>query len=388
VLEFRVLGEFEVVRDGATVTLPPSRKTRALLAYLALSRQKHRRERLCEIFWDVPDDPRGALRWSLSKIRPLVDDPGCPRLVADRQRVEGEAVAYEPYYEDPVVAYVAGPRGEADTYVFPAAGDSGCIIDYSRCVLGPAFRPRLEEGRSAQYATNFYRDQVNRVMRALHRYAPAYVGRRAEALKAAVLANFDAVFPVLCAADFVAIGRSVRAALVDASVPDAGEVRPFRVAPEGLELAARLEREALDLFVTGLHDLAEASGARRPMSIPAFPGAALLGSVFGEWRFASWAAREPGRARAAALVDAWRYGNELRYSGADYAKWPPWARLDEIERHLGGLKISALFERGVEPFLEALQPGARVEVIAERLRAEQEELDGQPVSTASSWLDE
>ena len=87
-LEFRVLGEFEVVRDGATVTLPPSRKTRALLAYLALSRQKHRRERLCEIFWDVPDDPRGALRWSLSKIRPLVDDPGCPRLVADRQRVE------------------------------------------------------------------------------------------------------------------------------------------------------------------------------------------------------------------------------------------------------------------------------------------------------------
>ena len=87
-LEFRVLGEFEVVRDGAAVTLPPSRKTRALLAYLALSRQKHRRERLCEIFWDVPDDPRGALRWSLSKIRPLVDDPGCPRLVADRQRVE------------------------------------------------------------------------------------------------------------------------------------------------------------------------------------------------------------------------------------------------------------------------------------------------------------
>ena len=47
-LEFRVLGEFEVVRDGATLTLPPSRKTRALLAYLALTGHKHRRERLCE----------------------------------------------------------------------------------------------------------------------------------------------------------------------------------------------------------------------------------------------------------------------------------------------------------------------------------------------------
>src|SRR4029077_5502133 len=49
---------------------------------------KQRRERLCEIFWDVPDDPRGALRWSLSKIRPFVDDPAYPRLVAERQTIE------------------------------------------------------------------------------------------------------------------------------------------------------------------------------------------------------------------------------------------------------------------------------------------------------------
>ena len=87
-LDVRVLGELEVIREGAPVTLPRSRKTRALLAYLALTRRPHRRERLCEIFWDVPDDPRGALRWSLSKIRPFVDDPGCSRLIADRQTVE------------------------------------------------------------------------------------------------------------------------------------------------------------------------------------------------------------------------------------------------------------------------------------------------------------
>ena len=50
--------------------------------------RRHRREELCQIFWEVPDDPRGALRWSLSKIRPFVDDPSYPRLVADRQTVE------------------------------------------------------------------------------------------------------------------------------------------------------------------------------------------------------------------------------------------------------------------------------------------------------------
>jgi TolB-like protein len=88
VLEIRVLGGLEVIRDGATVVLPPSRKTRALLAYLALTRGPHRREQLCEMFWDVPNDPRGALRWSLSKLRPLVDEPAFPRLLADRQSVE------------------------------------------------------------------------------------------------------------------------------------------------------------------------------------------------------------------------------------------------------------------------------------------------------------
>ena len=86
-LRIAVLGGLAVVRDGAAQALPPSRKTRALLGYLVLTARAHRRERLCELFWDVPDDPRGALRWSLSKLRPLVDAPGATRLIADRERV-------------------------------------------------------------------------------------------------------------------------------------------------------------------------------------------------------------------------------------------------------------------------------------------------------------
>src|SRR5262249_42381059 len=72
-LELCVLGEFKVFRDGAPLALPPSRKTRALLAYLAVVARPQRRERLCEMFWQIPDDPRGALRWSLSRIRQVVD---------------------------------------------------------------------------------------------------------------------------------------------------------------------------------------------------------------------------------------------------------------------------------------------------------------------------
>jgi DNA-binding SARP family transcriptional activator len=90
VLEVRVLGELEVLRDGKRVALPASKRTRALLGYLVATRQSVLRERLCDLLWDGPDDPRAALRWSLAKLRPIVDDKAT-RLVADRERVSFDA---------------------------------------------------------------------------------------------------------------------------------------------------------------------------------------------------------------------------------------------------------------------------------------------------------
>lgn len=86
-LRVSVLGNLAVLRDGAAIELPPSRKTRALLAYLAVTARPHSRDRLCAMFWPVPDDPRAALRWSLTRLRPLVDEPCCQRIVADRESV-------------------------------------------------------------------------------------------------------------------------------------------------------------------------------------------------------------------------------------------------------------------------------------------------------------
>ncbi|TDG15393.1 hypothetical protein E2F43_03945 [Seongchinamella unica] len=86
-LQLQVLGDLEVIRDGSVLPLPPSRKTRGLLAYLALNNRPQRREQLCELLWEIPDDPRGSLRWSLSKIRKLVDDEQQPRIIADRSTV-------------------------------------------------------------------------------------------------------------------------------------------------------------------------------------------------------------------------------------------------------------------------------------------------------------
>lgn len=94
-LKLRLLGEIELIRDGERLALPPSRKTRALLAYLAAIDRPQRRERLCTMFWDLPDDPRAALRWSLSRLRALVDEPERARIVANRETVGFEALDAE-----------------------------------------------------------------------------------------------------------------------------------------------------------------------------------------------------------------------------------------------------------------------------------------------------
>lgn len=86
-LELHFLGDFEVLKDGKPLPLPPSKKTRALLAYLSLNPRQFRREHLCELLWEIPDDPRGSLRWSLSKLRRLVDDDDQSRIIADRTNV-------------------------------------------------------------------------------------------------------------------------------------------------------------------------------------------------------------------------------------------------------------------------------------------------------------
>src|SRR5215470_14263009 len=86
-LEVRLLGPLTVSRDGTALALPASRKVRALLAYLALAPQAVTRSQLCELLWDVPNDPRGELRWSLSKLRGLVDTPGHRRVETQHDTV-------------------------------------------------------------------------------------------------------------------------------------------------------------------------------------------------------------------------------------------------------------------------------------------------------------
>jgi DNA-binding SARP family transcriptional activator len=107
-LEVRLLGPLEIRRGGVALALPRSRKVRALLAYLALSPHPVVRTQLCELLWDVPNDPRGELRWSLSKLRSILDGPG------EQRRVESRADTIRLDLADCSVDAIAIARAVAD----------------------------------------------------------------------------------------------------------------------------------------------------------------------------------------------------------------------------------------------------------------------------------
>ncbi len=81
-ISVRLLGPLTVCVDGVERALPASRKVRALLAFLAVAPASVTRSRLCELLWDIPNDPRGELRWSLSKLRGVLEAGDRPRVVA------------------------------------------------------------------------------------------------------------------------------------------------------------------------------------------------------------------------------------------------------------------------------------------------------------------
>src|SRR5205823_4394197 len=62
----------------------PGPKTQALLAYLAARPRTYRRQELYDLFCANADDPAGALRWHLSRMRRWL---GAPLVVAEEEGV-------------------------------------------------------------------------------------------------------------------------------------------------------------------------------------------------------------------------------------------------------------------------------------------------------------
>jgi DNA-binding SARP family transcriptional activator len=82
-LQIHLLGPVQLNRDGVPIELPYQRPL-ALLVYLLLTHRPHSRQRLTDLLFDGPADPRAALRWNLSKLRSALD---ANHLVSNRREI-------------------------------------------------------------------------------------------------------------------------------------------------------------------------------------------------------------------------------------------------------------------------------------------------------------
>src|SRR5512147_2533734 len=84
-LEVRLLGQFEVLRDGRRLTIP-TRNAQSLFAYLLLNSSKsHRREKLAGILWpdSSEENARSNLRHELWRLRKALEGEGEFYLISD-----------------------------------------------------------------------------------------------------------------------------------------------------------------------------------------------------------------------------------------------------------------------------------------------------------------
>jgi alpha-glucoside transport system substrate-binding protein len=82
-LRIQFLGQPSIRFNDTMVNLPEGRPL-ALLAYLLVTKKSHRREHLIDLLFDGPDDPRAALRWTLTKIRKAIGDE---YILSDREKI-------------------------------------------------------------------------------------------------------------------------------------------------------------------------------------------------------------------------------------------------------------------------------------------------------------
>ncbi|MEP2736602.1 MAG: alpha/beta fold hydrolase [Erythrobacter sp.] len=159
-LNFTVIGKLSLTIDGEAVDLPASRKTRALIAYLALEPREHSRQKLCELLWQVPDDPRAALRWSLSKLRSLINEPEREALTATRNTIVlDEAMVHSDFA---VIANLANDT-EADPQLLQSAWDDahGNLLEDCELSNQPEFSQWLNHHRGQ---LERYKERIARSM--------------------------------------------------------------------------------------------------------------------------------------------------------------------------------------------------------------------------------
>ena len=266
---------------------------------------------------------------------------------------------------------LGGPTAQQHTYVFPHEGVFGVMIDWSRAIIAPAAEvvggfggasplrrgalpTAAELGLGPAQAAELWREQAPRAIRTLERYVPTFARKHEMELRGLYLTRPVEFFYALCSVDFIALGRNYEGLLGileepeprEVSGTDSAEPRITPVDDESRDLASRLEKVGRQVLIRRLSaminaaavdlgtgsDPSSTTGPSRKSRKPSLrepPAAEVFGAVFTEWRYKP-SDLAASRDRTRPLVDVFNMAAGLKYRGGEYARFPPWARLDRL----------------------------------------------------------
>ena len=136
------------------------------------------------------------------------------------------------------------------------------------------------------------------------------------------------------------------------------------------------------MLIKGLHNIIEGIESKDKR----YPGMLIFERIFADWKYSKWITKKAERFKNVKVVGLININNEVKYSGNNYSTYPIWARIEEIEKHLGEYKIKDAIRGDIESFFSSLKLNPRIEVITDKVRLSQERLNGKPVASESSWI--
>lgn len=87
------MGPLSASIEEQALVLPKSKKARALIALVATAPKGIPKEQLCRLLFDTSADPRGSLRWALSRLRSSLGSSGSHYIISERRVRLSQSVA-------------------------------------------------------------------------------------------------------------------------------------------------------------------------------------------------------------------------------------------------------------------------------------------------------
>ena len=230
-------------------------------------------------------------------------------------------------------------------FILPLQNYRPIIIDFSRAIVDDEHHriQLIEQSGKAQICT-FYENQIKSIIELIDKYCPLTTTDK-EKLEIALNTNFDAVFSLVKMVDFLSVIKVYPKAILKPG-GDPKYISPILFRKRNFldctEWAAKIEKWIMTCFKESLQALLEMPADGVTITAPILPR--LAANFYSQYKLPV-----DSTAKTSGI---WKAYGELKYHTNEYALFPPFAQLSELQHLAKALNKS--FSNADYNFLEQI----------------------------------